>query len=200
MDILCVCAGGGRGGKMGFSVEAVAVVGGGVAGGDHWGRGEGEERKRGRGAGKATDIHENSKCVCVFFFPPLAVAIHRYVYRKTEGAGERRRRRQVKARGGAAHLAVDLQAIKVSVIFFPYILQSVCASVCGHVCVCVCDTYLMQCVQTVMTAGAFLICECFQHVRARFIYVFGCFVREQQAGGWATYWCIAAWFYKLLYL
>lgn len=35
MDILCVCAGGGRGGKMGFSVEAVAVVGGGVAGGDH---------------------------------------------------------------------------------------------------------------------------------------------------------------------
>lgn len=147
----------------------------------------GERERREREGGELVKLRifmkTASVCVCVFFFPPLAVAIHRYVYRKTEGAGERRRRRQVKARGGAAHLAVDLQAIKVSVIFFSYILQSVCASVCGHVCVCVCDTYLMQCVQTVMTAGAFLICECFQHVRARFIYVFGCFVREQQAGG-----------------
>lgn len=88
----------------------------------------------------------------------------------------------MKARGGAAHLAVDLQAIKVSVIFFPT-SSSLCVPVYVDVCVCVCDTYLMQCVQTVMTAGAFLICECFQHVRARFIYVFGCFVREQQAGG-----------------
>lgn len=192
MDILCVCAGGGRGGKMGFSVEAVAVVGGGVAGGDHWGRGEGEKRKGGRGAGKATDIHENSKCVCVFFFPPLAVAIHRYVYRKTEGAGERRGRRQVKARGGAAHLAVDLQAIKVSVIFFPT-SSSLCVPVYVDMCVYVCVTH----------TSCSVCKQSWQQGHSSYVNVFSMCalaVREQQAGGWAAYWCIAAWFYKLLYL
>lgn len=199
MDILCVCAGGGRGGKMGFSVEAVAVVGGGVAGGDHWGRGEGEERKGGRGAGKATDIHENSKCVCFFLSPssrgdtPLCLQKNRGSRGEKEKATSESKRRRSPSCCWSSGDQGECD-------FFSYILQSVCASVCGHVCVCVCDTYLMQCVQTVMTAGAFLICACFQHVRARFIYVFGCFVREQQAGGWAAYWCIAAWFYKLLYL
>lgn len=185
MDILCVCAGGGRGGKMGFSVEAVAVVGGGVAGGDHWGRGEGEERKGGRGGGKATDIHENSKCVCVFFFPPLAVAIHRYVYRKTEGAGERRRRRQVKARGGAAHLAVDLQAIKVSVIFFPT-SSSLCVPVYVDMCVCMCVWHIPHAVCANSHDSRGIPHMCMFSACARSLYICIWVFCERTAGWWLS--------------
>lgn len=100
--------------------------------------GERERREREGGEVVKPRIFMKTASVCVFFFfPPLAVAIHRYVYRKTEGAGERRRRRQVKARGGAAHLAVDLQAIKVSVIFFPT-SSSLCVPVYVDMCVCMC--------------------------------------------------------------